>query len=432
MSILVRDESMKPSSLKIMSGQREEVTDYQPFLEELARTSHSSDQLAVLAMLDGRAASELRRLVSPERRRELGAYFTSTRLADQLAEPLAGATSSSLRIVDTACGAGDLLLAAARAVVKSRTERETAVDFIGVDLVSAFVKAADDRMSLLRRQSNWTFSHSVRCGEGSEADELVDATHLLLNPPFTSVIAPAHCTWGSGLVNGAAVFLLANLGRCGEGVSVHAILPEVLRCGVRYSKWRAEVEQLLKVESVEPVGRFDTWTDVDVFVLRGTTSRVGSACDGRSAWVPESKGATVGDRYSVSVGSVVHYRDPQVDEAVPYLTSKNFPSWSVVADVAGERRFGGRLEEPPFVAIPRTSRPGDLNRARAAVVVTEWPIAVDNHLLVARPFDGKLTACHELLQQLRDPKTTEWLDQVIRCRHLTVGSVRSLPWWGPA
>jgi hypothetical protein len=31
--------------------------------------------------------------------------------------------------------------------------------------------------------------------------------------------------------------------------------------------------------------------------------------------------------------------------------------------------------------------------------------------------------------RLKDPRTTTWLNERIRCRHLTVGAVRDLPWW---
>ena len=37
-------------------------------------------------------------------------------------------------------------------------------------------------------------------------------------------------------------------------------------------------------------------------------------------------------------------------------------------------------------------------------------------------------ACEELMAVLRRPKTTDWLDRHIRCRHLTVDSIRNLPW----
>lgn len=58
----------------------------------------------------------------------------------------------------------------------------------------------------------------------------------------------------------------------------------------------------------------------------------------------------------------------------------------------------------------------------------EQPVAVDNHLIVAEPLTGGVARCRELLKVLDGPKVVHWLDERIRCRHLTVTVVRSLPW----
>lgn len=55
-------------------------------------------------------------------------------------------------------------------------------------------------------------------------------------------------------------------------------------------------------------------------------------------------------------------------------------------------------------------------------------MAVDNHLIVAEPLTGGAARCQELLEVLDGPKVVHWLDERIRCRHLTVTVVRSLPW----
>jgi len=41
-------------------------------------------------------------------------------------------------------------------------------------------------------------------------------------------------------------------------------------------------------------------------------------------------------------------------------------------------------------------------------------------------------ACRELLRSLKDERTTHWLDERIRCRHLTVAALDELPWWHSA
>jgi hypothetical protein len=53
-------------------------------------------------------------------------------------------------------------------------------------------------------------------------------------------------------------------------------------------------------------------------------------------------------------------------------------------------------------------------------------VAVDNHLLVLEPKAER--GIEELVQVLRRPETTEWLNQRIRCRHLTVDAVNQIPW----
>jgi len=62
------------------------------------------------------------------------------------------------------------------------------------------------------------------------------------------------------------------------------------------------------------------------------------------------------------------------------------------------------------------------------VVCDIRPVAVDNHLIVVSPHDGSRATCDSLLPVLRHPDTSEWLNDRIRCRHLTTGSVGGIPW----
>ena len=91
------------------------------------------------------------------------------------------------------------------------------------------------------------------------------------------------------------------------------------------------------------------------------------------------------------------------------------------------RRHEGLVYEPPFVVIRRTSRPGHPYRATATVIAGKRPIAVENHLIVCEPKDGKLGTCRKLMKQLKTPAVNEFLNARIRCRHLTVGSVAAIP-----
>jgi len=117
-----------------------------------------------------------------------------------------------------------------------------------------------------------------------------------------------------------------------------------------------------------------------------------------------------------------------VGPAVPYLSAKDFPAWGTILSIERHRRFSGRLHWGPMVVVPRTSRPGEPHRARAAAVTDSRGIAVENHLLVLRPRRGGVSECRRLLSLLQSRDVSDWLDRVIRCRHLTVGAMASIPW----
>ena len=67
-------------------------------------------------------------------------------------------------------------------------------------------------------------------------------------------------------------------------------------------------------------------------------------------------------------------------------------------------------------------------RCIGTLVTGKEPIAVENHFLVALPRDKKVGTCKKLLDVLRLESTSNWMNERIRCRHLTVGSVGDLPW----
>ena len=377
-------------------------------------------------VLDGKASAEIRRLVPLGDRRRQGVFFTPHELADELALPLRLA-QGQVTVVDPCCGAGDLLLAAAR-VLEGPVRRGTAsANFVGVDIVDEFTQVTRMRFELLARTLGLNAAGRFSVGDGLSARDVVDATHVLLNPPFAAVPSYENCEWAGGKVNGAADFLARIVVRLGLGVEVHAILPDVLRSGSRYRRWRNFVTERLDLDATEPKGRFDPWTDVDVFVLRGRTRPTNTAVR-TNGWVPSTAELTVGERFDISVGPLVDYRSPLEGPEVPYLVAKDFPTWGTIAAVERTRRFSGRLHEGPIVVIPRTSRPGDPYRARAALVTDSRGIAVENHLLVLKPRRGGITECRRLMRRLQSQGVTDWLDQVIRCRHLTVSAVGSIPW----
>ena len=379
-------------------------------------------------VLNGQARAEIRRLVPLGERRRLGAFFTPRELADDVASSL-HSVQGQVTVIDPCSGAGDLLLAAARALeepVRSGTAR---ANFVGVDLVDEFSQVARMRFELLSGLCGLDMSFRFITGDGlSTPDVSADTTtHVLLNPPFAVVPSHKGCEWARGKVSGAADFFARVIVRFQPGVEISAILPDVLRSGSRYRRWRDFVAKRLDLDTPEPKGRFDSWTDVDVFVLRGRTRQT-ETDPPEIEWVPSNAGPTVAERFDVSVGPLVDYRSLLDGPVVPYLVAKDFPTWGTISRVQRTRRFSGRLHESPFVAIPRTSRPGEPYRARAAVVTDPRGIAVENHLLVLSPRRGGVDECRRLMCRLQSEEVNDWLDRVIRCRHLTVGAVGSIPW----
>jgi hypothetical protein len=408
----------------------------------------AEDKAHIAATLDGQPAERLRKLVKLPTRRSSGAFFTGQAVADRALDPYTPTLSGLSVVYDPACGVADLLLTCARRLTLQQDLATTIAcwgeQLRGLDIHPEFIRAAKARLVLLAvalgaptngrplPPLDQTFPH-LRVADAFKEMDVASASHIVLNPPYRRVPAPADCRWGTGKVSQAALFLDRCLADAAAGTRIVAILPDVLRTGSLYSRWRAAVEARARIESVEVIGAFDAWADVDVFVLRMT---VGLPEQGQStdwwkpaAWVSKER---VGDRFDVHVGPVVPHRHKELGNWHPYVYARLLPSWGKFDVRAGERRrFHGHTFVPPFVAVRRTSAPGDKSRALATIVVGEYPVAVENHLLVLEPRDGSLQSCDQLLAVLRDDRTNHWLDERIRCRHLTVGVLRDLPWWDP-
>ena len=177
-------------------------------------------------------------------------------------------------------------------------------------------------------------------------------------------------------------------------------------------------------------GRFDRETDVDVFLLELEASKRRKQLD--FDWTGISRGNAaqykVEDFFSVSVGAVVPFRLDGTGNWLPYAHANALPPWENVRRVEPRVRFTGTSHRPPFVLIRRTSKASYKIRCVATLVTGQSPVAVDNHLIVAQPRDGRVATCKRLLEILAGASTSIWMDARIRCRHLTVGSVREIPW----
>lgn len=394
------------------------------------------------AALNGQASVELRRVAPLKTRRKFGAYFTGTQLSQRLLTKCTSFADSSF-FYDPSCGIGDLLLAAAKKLPLAKnfnkTLRQWGRQLAGTDLHEEFIHGAKARLVLLAKQRHRTveqvtipsrdlFPH-IRVGNGfRKKKEFRKATTILINPPFGAVVAPPDCDWAGGRVSEAAVFVMTALERVRPGTEILAILPEVLRSGSFSQEWRNQISKLAEVHSVDAYGIFDESADIDVFLLR-LIRRHNNEPPRIKRWPTSRQMATaiVGDCFDVHVGKVVPHRDRKAGMKRVYIHPRSVPAWKVVRRFKEKRRHQGSAYTPPFVVIRRTSRPGDSYRATATVIAGKRPIAVENHLVVCEPKDGTLKSCRELMRQLKNRAVNDFLNRKIRCRHLTVGSVKLIP-----
>jgi hypothetical protein len=491
---------------------------YAAQLRKVVDSYHHTSFEAAAPHLDGYASVMLRDQVPLTDRRRIGAFFTGTMMRAEVTRTIQDAGYPG-PYFDAACGAGDLLLAAAETLPQSGEAlnnleawtsllwgRDSEAEFADVARLRLRLAAAsaarriteisdggpgqartEQLMSSRHQQCDAPISaqqrpsfRQIRAGDGlARLRSLTPYTGtLLLNPPFGSVAAESDCSWGEGRVPRAAVFIEAAVRALAPGAGLIAILPDVLRSGSRLRKWRQLIQRHLDIESVQVMGQFDEYTDVDVFLLAGrrrtgSSGEVGSPEDSPSgvrtdnfsaapsgylplpvtrnrlanlatatSWSPGdshhwSATATlpetirVSDLFEVRTGSVVDNRDPCIGPTYPFLTARSIPACGTVNHVAGRRQFLGTVRTPPLVVVRRTNRPTQSGaRAQGVLVISNEPVAIDNHLLVALPRDGRVETCRALIRTLASEATSEFLDLRIRCRHLTVGAlgeVRMLP-----
>lgn len=387
---------------------------------------------------------ELRSIVSIAELREAGSFFTDDSLANKAVSKFKQPITSSSIVFDPTCGAGNLLLASSKKLPIKTTLKDTLILWgrvlTGLDIFPEFVEATKLRLILEAFQRGAApngdtieelkslFPH-IRYGNALLEDEgYSKATHIIMNPPYGLTIAPHGCSWGSGKINASGMFVEHMLTKVSTNTCLVAILPDVLRSGSRYGHWRTLVDSRVS-RQIFIVGQFDYKTDVDVFLLSGVISKLRSV-ENQRTWVDNntSPAQKLADHFTVSVGAVVAYRDPEEGESYPYIFPRMLPKWEEISSFDHSRQFTGRVIHPPFVAIRRTSSPSDKHRALATVISGNSPVAVENHLIVAVPNNGSLQECRELLKVLHHSQTNEFLNNRIRCRHLTVGAVKEIPW----
>jgi hypothetical protein len=416
---------------------------FDQYAQQLEALCGSPASESVTEHLDGRPATELRERVDLDARRAYGAFFTSAIYRASVFGgdwPLPRAST----YFDAACGAGDLLLAAAATLPLGGNPVETTRGWgrrlAGVDVIPAFVRAARARLYLLAcvRTGSFQACHpqeletllaGIRVGDGLEAFAEMENTYtgcLLLNPPYRAAVAPAAYTLGAGRISQAAVFVDSGVKALAAGGTLVALLPDVLRSGTNYERWRRSIAGRASMLDVSPLHQFDQWTDVDVFALRMTRGE--PMVTSLARWVPQVVGRTLGEQATVCVGPVVPFRDKEEGPRRPYLHAKVVPLDGELVRYEENRRYQGRVFSPPFVVVRRTSRPEARTRLSATVIRGVEPVAVENHLLVVEPNDGSLKSCLALASHLRSPEAAQWMDSRIRCRHITTAALKALPW----
>lgn len=396
-------------------------------------------------VLNGHPAQAVNGILGRSRRRRQGIFFSGTRWASVIADALP--VERCERIVDPACGIGDLLLATARQLPLGPTLDATlkawAGRLAGVDLHGPFLALAWHRLQALAMERHGLAHPRLRLTTECPASfrvanslrerwELRAGDGLVMNPPFHAIAAPQGTINGAGRVTAALPFLERAIGHAPSGVHVVALVPEVLRSGSRYARLRDWLAQRCQQLRFEAHGLFSQEANIDVALLVATTRAptLRPACSPTANAVRDPAAVVLarrlGDVCSVRVGAVVPHRTLKNAPRQPYVAVADVTPWE---ETTPTRSVGYRASThaPPFVVVRRTSGPKDKERVRATIVLGEAPILVENHLLVLTPNEHTVAACRELVVALKRPQTHAWLNERIRCRHLTVGAVREIP-----
>ena len=178
------------------------------------------------------------------------------------------------------------------------------------------------------------------------------------------------------------------------------------------------------------MGQFDKYANVDVYAVMMTkrekvVAKITKDKKVKSANINHAQ--TINDLFDVCVGPVVDNRDVKEGPLLPYIVSRGLQGWSVQTDIPLTRQHQGKSFESPFVVIKRTSRMGDISRAVATIINIPTPVYVDNHLIILKPKSGEISDCQKALTELKSSRTHNWLNEEIRCRHLTVKVVSAIP-----
>jgi predicted RNA methylase len=437
---LAQTSGNKSSKIKSIEAFNEFKSDVDNELLEWTSRKISSEQHRN-KLLNGGANTAAFLLIDESVRKEFGIFFSGHELANNVASKIASSLANGASVIDPTCGAGDLLIACARHYPKQVNYEATlsywGARLGGIDIHQAFTDTVSSRLKLLATEShisnkNQSDSQShfprVITDDALEQMKLIGEFDLVVtNPPYGSSQAPSDLEWSQGKVQTAAVFIDRILKHAKPNQEILAILPDVLRSGSRYDKWRDWVASKADILSVEVVGKFDKTTDVDVFVMH---LRVGQNPNQR--WpdinLPEvnTTDVKIETLFNVRVGPVVPHRSEQDGSPRLYIDCSHTSNGKEITPTQ-VKKYKGTPYKGPFVVVNRTSSPDDPSRLVASIIKTNDLVMVENHLIIIQPIDGQLKTCHKLLTQLKSESVREWINQRIRCRHLTVTSIKEIP-----
>lgn len=383
----------------------------------------------------------LRQCLPLEQMREAGSFFTGQMLATKVINSFDKALTGNSRVLDPTCGAGNLLIECSRKLGVHDTLSETLNEWgeilWGFDIHESFIEATKLRLIVeaLNRdvQKDCSIDQAIAYFKNIKVidallvtkEDLRSITHVVMNPPFSIWKSPNKNYWKQGKINAAGVVLDHYLRVLPNDCNLVAILPDVLRSGSRYNLFR-EFCSLKMHATCKVWGRFNSKTNVDIFILSG---RITENKNLKNILWQEELGnyEPLSAQFDVCTGPLVAYRDLELGSEYPYFNSKNTIAWEIITEASQTRKFQGKVISPPFVLVKRTSSPSDKYRATATIINLKTMVAVENHLIVIKPKNNSLTECKKLLKILKSSEINNFLNQRIRLRHLTVEVIKSIP-----
>lgn len=382
----------------------------------------------------------LRKCLTIEEMREAGSFFTGSNLAKALVDAFPTPISETSVVIDPTCGAGNLLIECSRRLPVSGTLSRTLIcwgkSLWGFDINKSFVETTKLRLVIealsreavkdCRIDEAFDYLSNIQHVDAMSVNplHLEKVTHAVMNPPFSIWASPKNEYWKKGKVNAAGVIFDKYIRILPEKCEISAILPDVLRSGSRYESFRLFVSHKIEAEC-NVWGRFNSRTDVDVFLLTGILT---SKNESQISWFKDLGSYThLSEMYDVCTGPLVAYRDEIKGISYPYFHPKNCPAWETLNVATEHRAFQGKTIDPPFVLVKRTSSPTDKFRASATLINLAEPVAVENHMIVIKPKNGLLADCQKLIAILKKNDTNFFLNDRARMRHLTVKVVKDIP-----